>query len=366
MPLARSSLVTAGAAANTRRRRQHGGHQGHGQTKPNRPHERSPNSFSNISRSKCLSDGGRSRRRPCTMRLASLALSATTARAEGLNLRDGLDEDEIARARLVYPFEQGPDPGDAVEVAPGVKWMRMPLGGSLAFINVWALRDGDGWAIVDTGMQTPDTSAAWRQVFADGAGRRAGHPGVRHPHASRPHRHGRLDHPQVRLPAVDHPPGIPDVPGAGRRHRPRRRRRTACDFYRAAGWDEDALDTYEARFGGFGRKRCTPCPTAIAGMVDGEEIRIGEHVWRVVVGSGHSPGTRLPLLPGPEADDLRRSGAAAHLLQRLGLPHRAGRRSAGRLADVAGAHQDPDPGRRPGAAGPQRSVPRPACPRSTT
>src|SRR5579859_3200402 len=71
-----------------------------------------------------------------------------------LDLRDGLEEDEGGRARLVYPFASAPAPGAAVDVAPGVKWMRMPLGGPLAFINVWALKDGKGWAIVDTGMQT--------------------------------------------------------------------------------------------------------------------------------------------------------------------------------------------------------------------
>ena len=51
---------------------------------------------------------------------------------------------------------------EAVEVAPGVLWLRMPLGGSLQFINVWALRDGECWAIVDTGLQTRETSQAWR------------------------------------------------------------------------------------------------------------------------------------------------------------------------------------------------------------
>jgi hypothetical protein len=69
-------------------------------------------------------------------------------------LRDGLEEEEGERAKFVYQFASAPAPGAAADVAPGVKWMRMPLGGSLAFINVWGLKDGDGWAIVDTGMQT--------------------------------------------------------------------------------------------------------------------------------------------------------------------------------------------------------------------
>ena len=71
---------------------------------------------------------------------------------------DGVDEVEAVRTRLVYPFDAGPETGGAVDVAPGVKWMRMPLGGALAFINVWALKEQGGWAIVDTGYQTPATA----------------------------------------------------------------------------------------------------------------------------------------------------------------------------------------------------------------
>ena len=82
-------------------------------------------------------------------------------------MRDGVDEAEVQRARLVYPFAAGPETGGAVEVAPGVKWMRMPLGGSLAFINVWAVREAEGWAVVDTGMRGPAATSAWLRVFAE-------------------------------------------------------------------------------------------------------------------------------------------------------------------------------------------------------
>ncbi|HQN50043.1 MAG TPA: MBL fold metallo-hydrolase, partial [Phenylobacterium sp.] len=83
-------------------------------------------------------------------------------------MRDGFEEaaQEPGRTRLRYPFEQGPGSGEALEVAPGVKWLRMPLGGSLAYINVWAIDDGDGIAIVDTGMGGSATQQAWRKAFA--------------------------------------------------------------------------------------------------------------------------------------------------------------------------------------------------------
>ena len=60
---------------------------------------------------------------------------------EGGALRDGFQDaqDEAPRARLHYPFAEGPQDGQAVDVAPGVKWLRMPLGGSQAIINFWAI-----------------------------------------------------------------------------------------------------------------------------------------------------------------------------------------------------------------------------------
>ena len=65
---------------------------------------------------------------------------------------------------LVYPFES-PGDGRSMDVAPGVLWIRMPMPGSLKHINLWALRDGDGWSLVDTGLQNPDTTAAWQRLW---------------------------------------------------------------------------------------------------------------------------------------------------------------------------------------------------------
>jgi glyoxylase-like metal-dependent hydrolase (beta-lactamase superfamily II) len=62
----------------------------------------------------------------------------------------------------------------------------------------------------------------------------------------------------------------------------------ALTFYRAAGWDEEAIEHYRARFGGFGRA-LHALPDSFQRLSDGDEVRIGAHVWRVVVGSGHSP-----------------------------------------------------------------------------
>ena len=62
---------------------------------------------------------------------------------------------------LAYPFT-APEPGHFVTVAPGVHWIRLALPFKLDHINVWALQDGDGWTLVDTGIRSEQTVAAWK------------------------------------------------------------------------------------------------------------------------------------------------------------------------------------------------------------
>src|SRR4029079_9243125 len=56
----------------------------------------------------------------------------------------------------------------------------------------------------------------------------------------------------------------------------------ATEFFRRAGWGEAAIETYRARFGGFG-KHIHVLPDSYRRLSDGETLTIGEHEWRVVV-----------------------------------------------------------------------------------
>ncbi len=68
---------------------------------------------------------------------------------------------------VTHPFqERVPLPGEAVAVAEGAWWIRMPLPFALDHINLWALEDGDGWTLVDTGYGSEATRALWEGHFA--------------------------------------------------------------------------------------------------------------------------------------------------------------------------------------------------------
>src|SRR3954470_23144396 len=75
-------------------------------------------------------------------------------------------------SQLGYPFgESLPELGSTLEVAPGIRWVRMKLPFALDHINLWLLRDEidgrAGWSIVDCGIASDETRNAWERVFAD-------------------------------------------------------------------------------------------------------------------------------------------------------------------------------------------------------
>lgn len=73
--------------------------------------------------------------------------------------------------QLHYPLGDAlPEPGRCLQVAPGVKWVRMGLPFVLNHINLWLLRDAvdgvQGWSIVDTCIHRDEAKAQWESVFA--------------------------------------------------------------------------------------------------------------------------------------------------------------------------------------------------------
>jgi glyoxylase-like metal-dependent hydrolase (beta-lactamase superfamily II) len=201
-------------------------------------------------------------------------------------------------ASLHYPIEAEPQTGDgsAIEIAPGVLWLRMPLFASLPWINVWAIAEEGGWTIVDTGLHSQKTIEAWQAAFAGPLG---GAPVLRvvvthmHPdhcgmagwmteHFKVPLYMSRLEYLTCRLMAADTGRKAPEE---------------GIAFYRAAGWDAPPLEGYKEKFGSFGQM-IYPLPASYRRISDGDLLRLGAHEWTVAVGNGHSPEHACLHCPG--------------------------------------------------------------------
>lgn len=195
----------------------------------------------------------------------------------------------VSHKGLSYPLGRfAPEPGALHRLDGGVRWARIELPGSLGHINCWVLDDGDGVAIVDTGMNLPGCRQNWDAVFANALD------GVRVTRIVGTHLHPdhiglagwlatRFDAPiwmtrgewlTAQMLRADAREAVPDEVNAMRR---------------AVGWTEAQIDT--AAKAGWGRLReiVTPLPLSYHRMRDGDEIAFGAQRWRVVTGSGHSP-----------------------------------------------------------------------------
>lgn len=189
---------------------------------------------------------------------------------------------------LRYPWETPPAEGEAIEIAKGVLWMRLPLPMKLDHVNVYALEDADGWTIIDTGFSSKRTKAIWNTLLAGPLG---GKPIARivvtHHHPDHvglagwfQTEHGaelittRTAWLMARMLTLDEQP----VPSS-----------ESMAFYRDAGM---AVDIYEKR----GTERpfnfadvVDPLPLGFSRIQQGDTINMGGRTWDVHIGNGHAP-----------------------------------------------------------------------------
>lgn len=191
--------------------------------------------------------------------------------------------------QLSYPFgDTVPAPGAALEVAPGLLWLRMPLPFALDHINLWLLREEAGYAAIDCGVDRAETRAAWEQVFTGVMG---GAPLARvlathcHPdHVGLAHwLAARFGAPlamtagefafarmmSAALPGVDGPSAVPH-------------------FERHGLADETLLAQMRSRRNYY-PSLVPAVPDSYVRLQDGQVLALGGRAWRVITGFGHSP-----------------------------------------------------------------------------
>lgn len=203
----------------------------------------------------------------------------------------------LLESELQYPFgDTLPEPGTVLPITPEASWLRMGLPFALNHINLWLLRDEvttaagtqQGWTVVDCGIASDETRAAWEKVFAE---QLQGLPILRvivtHCH---PDHVGLADwlckrwNAPLWMTAGDFgfarmmSASLPGVDGTS----------SVPHFQRHGLTDPERLQTLRGR-NSYYSTFVPAVPHAYRRLQDGERTRIGRHDWRVITGFGHSP-----------------------------------------------------------------------------
>lgn len=194
---------------------------------------------------------------------------------------------------LTYPLgDHAPGYGELFWIAPGLGWTRLPVPGALQHINCWVLADrdeeGEGVALVDTGLYMPASTDAWKKLFAEGlAGQRITRVFVTHFHPDHVGAAGWLcKRFGVRLWMNRTEWLMARMLTADVREEPPQE---TIDQMRLAGWDEARLDQMRARGWGNFARMVAPLPVSHVRLDEGASVAIGDRRWTVMTGGGHTP-----------------------------------------------------------------------------
>ncbi|HRJ68355.1 MAG TPA: MBL fold metallo-hydrolase [Beijerinckiaceae bacterium] len=189
---------------------------------------------------------------------------------------------------LQFPFDK-PEDGAPVEIADGLHWVRFTIPYVLNHVNIYLLRDGDGWLAIDTCIDYPVARHLWTTLLE---------------------RFSPLNRLLLSHFHIDH------TGAAGWLHE-----QTGCQILMSpveyalmerfrAPWSAELIESMRTNYlrMGCGAQEADELaharwvPTRHSGstprldvpLLRGDEVTIGKRRWRVMVGRGHSPdGTLL-------------------------------------------------------------------------
>lgn len=185
------------------------------------------------------------------------------------------------------PFEQAPAEGEAIEVADGILWMRLPLPMKLDHVNVYALDEGDGWTVVDTGFDSKRSRRIWEALMAGPLKGRPVHRVIAtHHHPDHIGLAGwfqgmgaellttRTAWLLARMLVLDEE----EVPNP-----------ETLAFWRGAGMDPALYEQRKTERPFNFADMVTPLPLGYTRIMEGDRLTFGGRRWQVRVGHGHAP-----------------------------------------------------------------------------
>ena len=213
--------------------------------------------------------------------------------------KPAIDPADLMAGEKALRFPLGntlPELGHALEVAPGMWWIRMALPFALDHINLWLLADTEetpsgvrqGWTVVDCGVTNDSTQAAWRQVMA---GPMQGLPILRvvvthmHPdHMGLAHWLCEEFNAPLWMSATEYQAALLASTGASNFGG-----LSTQKFFADHGWNDPADQQQIKDRVSYYAKMVPSVPEAYHRLMHDRALQIGGRTWRCISGWGHSP-----------------------------------------------------------------------------
>ena len=188
-------------------------------------------------------------------------------------------------SELTFPHPPPRSETELVDIAPGIKWLRMPMPFALDHVNIYLVRVEKGWMIVDTGLDSPESRAIWEELFS-GPLRGEAVAGIfcTHFHVDHAGLAGYLAE-RWRVPLHmsyeeyfslrGWPADLQEVPW---QH---------AEFFRQAGFPTELLPQTLVMFRF--SDQISPLPPAFIRLQEGRRFPASGGDWQVAIGRGHSP-----------------------------------------------------------------------------
>ena len=204
--------------------------------------------------------------------------------------RKGRNQTMLNRAMpesLVFPNPDPPKPGETIEVRPGVLWARFPLPFRLDHVNIYLIEDGDGLAVVDTGIDDSQSRATWEALLVGPLrGRKLTRVIATHFHPDHVGLAGWLCDRfglQLAMSEAEYLIALNiRLDPQGLRSEPYR------SFYRSHGLTEESTELLLGN-GLQYLRMVSPPPKTFLRLIAEERIKIGGREFEVITGAGHSP-----------------------------------------------------------------------------
>lgn len=189
---------------------------------------------------------------------------------------------------LSFPISSKPEFGIPLKVEEGVFMLKMPIPYALDHINLWLLRDGTGWTIVDSGFYSEESVLLWNKVLTEFCNNEPIQKIIIthfHPdHVGMAQWLARKTKASVHMSQIE----FLTTQMACQEYSTHQKA-IRCQYFERFGLGQEEVKKLQDKVGGY-VTGVPEAPISYQRLVGGESISINNEQWRLFQFSGHSPG----------------------------------------------------------------------------